>query len=45
MKNEKKIRKLLGNDYHLGVEMNWNNDDYEITNWKLFRRYNDSKKK
>ena len=43
MKNESKIRKLLGNDYHLGVEINWNNYDYEITNWKLFRRYNDSK--
>lgn len=43
MKNESKIRKLLGNDYHLGVEMNWNNDGYEITTWKLFRRYNDSK--
>ena len=43
MKNENKIRKLLGNDYHLGVEINWDNNGYEKTTWKLFRRYNDSK--
>lgn len=43
MKNENKIRMLLGNDYHLCVSVNWDADGCEITTWKLFRKYNDSK--
>ncbi len=43
MKNENKIRMLLGNDYHLCVEVNWDADGCKITTWKLFRKYNDSK--
>lgn len=35
LKKEKKIRKLLGNQFHLCV------DNYG--NWKLFRKYDNSK--
>lgn len=38
MKREKEIRKLLGNDYHLSVEMT----DGEVMQWVLFRNYNDT---
>lgn len=38
MKNEKEIRKLLGNDYHLSIEMK----DGEIMQWVLFKNYKDS---
>lgn len=38
MKNEKEIRKLLGNDYHLSIEMK----NGEIMQWALFRNYTDS---
>lgn len=42
MINERKIRKLLGTDYHLSVGMIWKEDRLEVANWTLFRRYNDS---
>ena len=37
MKNEFKIRKLLGDDFHLNVELTENGE----TNWCLYRRYED----
>ena len=35
----KKIRELLGNEYHLSVEM----IDFEHDKWVLFKKYDDSK--
>lgn len=44
MKNESKIRRLLGNDYHLNTEECFSSDgDTLYTKWKLFRKYNDNK--
>ena len=42
MKNENKIRKLLGKDYHLGVCHKFVNSYDSIESWKLFRNYDDS---
>lgn len=36
MNNEFKIRKMLGNNYHLGVSV-----ENENISWKLFRKYSD----
>lgn len=38
MKREKEIRRLLGNDYHLSIEMK----DGEVMQWVLFKNYLDS---
>ena len=38
MKNEKEIRRLLGNDYHLSIEM----ENEEVMQWALFKNYADS---
>lgn len=43
MKNESKIRRLLGKDYHLRVNIEWDENMNPKYTWKLFRRYNDSK--
>lgn len=39
MKLEKKIRELLGNDYHLNVAYD---ENLEIKEWHLHRKYNDA---
>ncbi len=38
MKREKEIRRLLGNDYHLSIEM----QDGKVMQWVLFKNYMDS---
>lgn len=40
MGREKQIRKLLGNRFHLSTE--YGGENCELTNWKLFRRYENS---
>lgn len=42
MKNESKIRRLLGNDYHLYTSIKFVNSMDHITEWKLFKKYTDS---
>ena len=39
MKNEDKIRKWLGNRYHLNVELTFLEDKTSIEKWKLFKVY------
>lgn len=41
MKNENKIRKLLGKDYHLGVYHKFVNPYDTIIQWKLYKNYDD----
>lgn len=43
MKSESKIRRLLGNEYHLYTSIKFVNSTDHITEWKLFKKYNDSK--
>lgn len=42
MKNENKIRRLLGNEYHLCVNYIFVNPCDNIIQWKLFKQYTDS---
>ena len=42
MKNESKIRRLLGNEYHLCVNYIFVNPYDNIIQWKLFKQYTNS---
>jgi hypothetical protein len=42
MKNELKIRRLLGSAYHLSVSYSYNCNKEEVTSWRLYRVYDDS---
>ena len=41
IKEIKKIRKLLGNDYHLGIK--YSAFESKIQEWKLYKNYNDTR--